>query len=374
MRRHVIAAGVASLALLAGCAQGTPPAATPMNDVTPSVSLPSTQPTAVDPTRSETSPVQSPSPSHTPASVTPTPSPKPTVEMVLARGQVTAKVRELQARLRQLGYYSAYDVTNVFGPATSRGVAKFQAKKGLPASGNVDRPTWDALVAATKTPSDDELANRVPGAAVITASSKKVKELQHRLSQVGCYSGAIDGSFPADGVRCFQRKKNLTVNGRVDQRTWDKLKASTRKPTPSELGDATAPETSDASGLPQECTKWGRAICVSMSERKVRWVVDGKVLLTMAARFGNSEAGYPTKPGTFRVWLKAKDYVSKAYDVPMPYSMFYDYEGRAVHYSENFAKLGYRSTSHGCVNVRDLNGISWLFGEVHQGDHVVIYK
>jgi lipoprotein-anchoring transpeptidase ErfK/SrfK len=32
-----------------------------------------------------------------------------------------------------------------------------------------------------------------------------------------------------------------------------------------------------------------------------------------------------------------------------------------------------RARSHGCVNVRDYNGIVWLFDQVQIGDRVIIY-
>jgi lipoprotein-anchoring transpeptidase ErfK/SrfK len=48
--------------------------------------------------------------------------------------------------------------------------------------------------------------------------------------------------------------------------------------------------------------------------------------------------------------------------------------GQAVHYSSDFAARGYNGASHGCVNVRDYNGIKWLFGQVKVGDKVIVYR
>jgi lipoprotein-anchoring transpeptidase ErfK/SrfK len=56
----------------------------------------------------------------------------------------------------------------------------------------------------------------------------------------------------------------------------------------------------------------------------------------------------------------------------MPYSMFFS-GGQAVHYSSNFARLGYAGASHGCVNVRDWDGIVRLYNESRIGDKVVIH-
>jgi lipoprotein-anchoring transpeptidase ErfK/SrfK len=57
----------------------------------------------------------------------------------------------------------------------------------------------------------------------------------------------------------------------------------------------------------------------------------------------------------------------------MPYAMFFS-GGQAVHYSADFAAQGYAGASHGCVNVRNLNGIKWLYGQVRAGDKVIVYR
>ena len=57
----------------------------------------------------------------------------------------------------------------------------------------------------------------------------------------------------------------------------------------------------------------------------------------------------------------------------MPFAMFFS-GGQAVHYSSDFAARGYAGATHGCVNVRDLAGIRWLFDQVQrrrQGRHLL---
>jgi lipoprotein-anchoring transpeptidase ErfK/SrfK len=121
--------------------------------------------------------------------------------------------------------------------------------------------------------------------------------------------------------------------------------------------------------LDPRCTT-GRALCVDKSSRTVRWVVDGQVLKTVDARFGSDEL--PTREGTFSVDSKSRDHVSSLYDTPMPFAMFFS-RGQAVHYSPDFAATGYNGASHGCVNVRDLDGITWLYDQVQVGDKVIVY-
>jgi hypothetical protein len=116
----------------------------------------------------------------------------------------------------------------------------------------------------------------------------------------------------------------------------------------------------------------GKVICIDMNpkDRKVRWVVNGKVKLTLEARFGASAT--PTRKGSYRVYFKSKDHTSTLYDSWMPYAMFYS-GGQAVHYSPDFASRGYNGASHGCVNIRDLKGVRKLFRHVAVGTKVVVY-
>ena len=44
-----------------------------------------------------------------------------------------------------------------------------------------------------------------------------------------------------------------------------------------------------------------------------------------------------------------------------------------MHYSSDFAAVGYYGASHGCVNIRDYDAVRWLFSQVRVGDKVVVY-
>lgn len=78
---------------------------------------------------------------------------------VLGYGDNAEQVRELQARLKQLGHF-AVNPTGYYGNVTTASVESYQRAAGLEVSGTVYEDTWDALTAATRTPDEDEL--RVP--------------------------------------------------------------------------------------------------------------------------------------------------------------------------------------------------------------------
>ncbi len=113
-------------------------------------------------------------------------------------------------------------------------------------------------------------------------------------------------------------------------------------------------------------------MCIDKTSRTLRWVVDGKVLKTLDVRFGSTINDTPTREGTFNVGWKDIDHVSNEFGSAMPFSMFFS-GGQAVHYSSDFAARGYSGASHGCVNVRDYNGLAWLYEQVNVGDKVVVY-
>ena len=200
----------------------------------------------------------------------------------------------------------------------------------------------------------------------------RVRELQSRLRQIAWFFGDVDDHYGRSTVvalKGFQAKRGLAATGYVDRLTQQRLLAMTREPTSDELANRFPGDVHTQAPLDARC-RTGRALCVDKTSSTVRWVVDGRVLRTMAVRFGASYS--PTREGLFHVGWKSRDHVSKLYGSAMPYAMFFS-GGQAVHYSSDFAARGYAGASHGCVNVRDHAGIRWLFDQVHLGDKVVIY-
>jgi peptidoglycan hydrolase-like protein with peptidoglycan-binding domain len=302
---------------------------------------------------------------------TPTITPTPTAEPVLRPGQHGSQVRELQARLAQLAWYTP-PMTGDYDAATRQSVRGFQDKRGIAVTGVVDARTWKRLLAMTRPPSADELFNRA-GPALYEAGDdgRQVREIQARLRQIAWFFGNVTdhyGDDTAAAVRGFQAKRGIPVTGKVDQRTLDLLESMTHEPTADELANR-RPDPADGAALDPRCTT-GRALCIDKSTSSLRWVVDGHVLASLDVRFGASYT--PTREGLFHVYWKDRDHVSDLYGSTMPFSMFFS-RGQAVHYSSDFAARGYTGASHGCVNVRDHDALDRLFDQVTVGDKVVIY-
>ncbi|MFM6850827.1 MAG: peptidoglycan-binding protein [Terrabacter sp.] len=205
----------------------------------------------------------------------------------------------------------------------------------------------------------------------------KVRSLQARLRQIGWFSGDVNdryGSRTTEGVRGFQAKRGFDATGDLDERTWDKLVSMSHRPTADELANVkpkpAEPKPGSVSWDVDERCMTGRVMCVSKSTRRLTWVVDGVPQYGFDVRFGSDEL--PTREGIFSVYKKKVDVISNLYHTPMPYSMFFS-GGQAVHYSSNFARLGYSGASHGCVNVRNKPLLVQLYNEVHIGDKVVVH-
>jgi peptidoglycan hydrolase-like protein with peptidoglycan-binding domain len=309
-----------------------------------------------------------PVPAGNPEPPAPTSPPEPTY--VLEPGDRGKAVRELQHRLLQLAWWGG-ETTGRYDGATREAVAGFQGKRGFEVSGKVDRRTWRRLVRMSEEPTHDQLFNILrPGPTLFGpgASGEGVREVQARLVQIAWLFGDVSGTYDDEtvaAVRGFQEKREIPVTGEVDQRTLDRLVAMTYQPTHEEMHNIEP----DPGALDPRC-ETGRAMCVDKSTNTLRWVVDGKVQTTFDVRFGSDEL--PTREGLFSVFSKSRDHVSSLYDTSMPFAMFFS-GGQAVHYSPDFAANGYDGASHGCVNVRDHDGIAALFDQVRIGDKVVVY-
>ncbi|WP_372727176.1 peptidoglycan-binding protein [Nocardioides sp.] len=319
----------------------------------------------VPPPRSGASDSPTPSPTDSPD---PTEKPRPSIR--LDADSSGTPVRALQARLHQIGWLPE-TTTGRYDPATEAAVRGFQAKRGLPTTGRVDQRTWRRLVAMTEQPTRAQLLNIFrPGPALLApgASGEAVRDLQARLVAIQWLVGTVTGTYDAAttaAVRGFQAKREIPVTGEVDQRTLDRLHAMTSTPS-----HAAKHNLGNAPGSLDERCRTGRVLCIDKTSRTLRWVVDGDVLSTVDVRFGG--ASTPTREGRFRVEWKNADHVSKLYGSAMPYAMFFS-RGQAVHYSSDFAAVGYNGASHGCVNVRDRSALAAVYDQVRVGDTVIVY-
>jgi hypothetical protein len=254
----------------------------------------------------------------------------------------------------------------------AQGVAEQPAADPVtePVTEPVAQPTAEPTRPASPPRSQERpMRTMEPGRVLLSKgdTGMKVRDLQARLAALAWYFGRATGDYDAatvEAVRGFQEKRQIPVTGKVDQRTLDRLHGMTSEPSRDAMGLHNVPGPLD------ERCRTGRVLCIDKTSRTLRWVVDGTVVKTVDVRFGSSST--PTREGTYSVYFKSRDHVSRLYDSSMPFAMFFS-GGQAVHYSSDFAATGYGGASHGCVNVRDYDAVAWLFDQVRVGDQVVVY-
>ncbi len=152
--RGLIAGALAALLATTFAACAVEPAAAPAPEATASPAA-----------GSSTSPSASPSATPTPSpSAKPKPEPKPSPTSgprLFGKGDSGDDVRDLQARLKQIGWFNA-GVTGFYGNVTTEAVSGFQGKRGIAVTGFVDQTTLDRLHAMTREPTEAELTNAPP--------------------------------------------------------------------------------------------------------------------------------------------------------------------------------------------------------------------
>jgi len=162
-------------------------------------------------------------------------------------GFTGSEVRELQKRLKQLGYYTG-SIDGDFGAATDKAVKAFQKANGLTADGKVGSKTTEMLYSSsavkanatatpkktatptpkkTATPTPKKTATPTPKATATPNLSKdyylqsgssgsKVKTMQQRLIELGWLQGKATGEFDAateTAVKAFQKKAGVWSDG-----------------------------------------------------------------------------------------------------------------------------------------------------------------
>lgn len=169
------------------------------------------------------------------------------------------------------------------------------------------------------------------------------------------------GGSSTKAVSALQRKFFMNAHGKLNRETWKLIRR-----VGGEVGK-----------LPKACRTEHKTLCIDKRAKLLRFVRDGKVVQTLDVRFGVPWLDTPT--GSYRVYYKDR-YATSGINgpnvprVPMPYALFFNGD-IAVHYSSSFAASGYYpgGGSHGCVNVADLKGVSWLFDRVPVGTRVYVY-
>lgn len=194
-----------------------------------------------------------------------------------------------------------------------------------------------------------------------------VKQAQELLKARGYYDDTVNGTFSVSTVNAtlnFQRAQAISADGVIGPMTWSRLRAPRAVST----------------YIPSSCKTSGTVLCGSKAQQKLFFMQNGVIKKTFIVRYG----GYTTQPdgkyrihntvsGTYRVYNKHVNPYSQRYGAgAMPYSVMFN-PNMYVHGSADFAKYGYKTASHGCVNIRSLDDAKWIYDNTPIGAKVVIY-
>ena len=139
----------------------------------------------------------------------------------LEKGSTGSAVKDLQTKLKKLGYYDAY-VDGDYGDTTVAAVKAFQKKYNLTADGIAGKETLKKLDSVYKNADSDKDDDSLR----MGDSGSAVKDLQTKLKKLGYYDGTVDSTFGSGtyaAVKAFQKKYNLTADGVAGSETLKKL-------------------------------------------------------------------------------------------------------------------------------------------------------
>ena len=173
-----------------------------------------------------------------PPTPTPTPGPSPTPKSLQIGFKDSDEVREMQKKLKELGYYKG-SADGDFGPATEKAVKAFQKANGLTADGKAGEKTLAKIYGSGKSSKESGSAKEAKATTapkiskkVYLESGKKgkdVKTLQNRLIELGWLSGSASGTYDDSteaAVIAFQKKAKLWADGKAGPKTIEALFSS----------------------------------------------------------------------------------------------------------------------------------------------------
>jgi hypothetical protein len=172
----------------------------------------------------------------------------------------------------------------------------------------------------------------------------------------------VDGrQSPRDctAIRAFQTKHGISPNiGYAGPITWGVMDLMNQQ-------KAAGSNPNKAGTCP---TNKGRIACVDLT-RQLSWIQDGRRLAYGPVPVRTGRDGFETRTGTKKIYWRDIDHWSTLYNVPMPYSQFFD-GGQAFHSISG--SVWSPPGSHGCVNMRKSDAQKY-WNMLKNGDDVFVY-
>lgn len=136
------------------------------------------------------------------------------------------RIKGIQKILKDTEFYIG-PINGTLNKKTRIAIRNFQKANKLKVSGFIDVKTHAKLDATAFKEQKKKLESLKTGEGKdVRKSTPRVKELQLALKKAGFDPGPIDGKLGKNtkqAIIAFQKSKNLSANGRIDQKTWEEL-------------------------------------------------------------------------------------------------------------------------------------------------------
>lgn len=128
-------------------------------------------------------------------------------------------VFELQRALKELGYFTGTEFTNLYGKQTIEAVKAFQKSLKMTADGVSGKVTLEAV-------RDHQLSIRKAQNLKVGSTGPRVSLLSADLAELGYYKGKATATFNGDleqALKAFQKAKGLTADGKAGDGTLEAI-------------------------------------------------------------------------------------------------------------------------------------------------------
>ena len=147
-------------------------------------------------------------------------------ESYIREGSTGSKVKDIQTKLKALGFYTG-ELTGNAGDKTVSAIKKFQSRYSLTADG-IAGPSTIAKIDAVYADKGGSVASTSSGLK-LNDSGSAVRDLQSDLTTLGYYWAEITGNFGSkteSAVKSFQKKNGLTADGVAGAKTLNAIAAA----------------------------------------------------------------------------------------------------------------------------------------------------
>ena len=216
----------------------------------------------------------------------------------LEKGDSGKSVKSLQERLKECGWYSG-SITGKYDSATQNAVKAFQKAQGLTADGKAGSKTQKALFSAE------------PAVGLFTTLKQgdkdlAVEQLQRMLTELGVYTGNVDGNFDAataQAVKDYQRAQGLSEDGIATPSLQSRMAGDsgivavpdptpTPEPEPVAIGTVTIKTNGSTLNMRAKASSSAKVLAKLKNKAEVKLIEDGSTWIKV---WDGTQTGYIMK-------------------------------------------------------------------------------